>query len=35
MLGDEDGALSDIEKLRLDLAECRALAWPFLWPMPL
>lgn len=35
MLGDDGGVLADIEKLRVSLAECRAEAWPFLWPMPL
>lgn len=33
-LGDEGGTPAEIEQLRLDLAECRAEAWPFLWPMP-
>jgi RsiW-degrading membrane proteinase PrsW (M82 family) len=34
LLGDQGGTLADIEQLRLDLAESRALAWPFLWPIP-
>ena len=30
-LGDEAGSLADIERLRLDLAQRRVEAWPWLW----
>jgi RsiW-degrading membrane proteinase PrsW (M82 family) len=31
-LGDEGGGLAEIERLRRDLAQRRAEAWPWLWP---
>ena len=31
-LGDEGGSLAEIERLRLELAQRRVEAWPWLWP---
>lgn len=31
-LGDEKGNLAEIQRLRQQLATCRATAWPWLWP---
>ncbi len=31
-LGDEGGNMAEVQRLRQELATCRARAWPWLWP---